>query len=935
MANADLPHVCLPINLDAFVLNEKVCTANGNSFVAPITQPNYLGLRLESSHVLHDILPTVDLHNSRDGAANPRISDNLLKPFTRAADDADPPRDATSSVNRQRCGIYLHWSLPRAFRAAKSATPTAEKDTDPKHELQDQPVFPYVPNRWLIVRTIHPGWAPAELDPGRVRAWIVESDRLRKVEELSTDILGDPDRALDIDLETDVAPFVAYSGADPQNDRTILDQQAENYLGARTLLENWHEQKGTHGASTSGTTFVDLSVMNSSNPLFADYAPHNGNVFSIKDNLYCGNGRYLESATCDYVVLGWHSDPNDDPLWSDTSSGLGARLSQLFCQRPANRADLDQENDDRRVSTKQTRLICHAAKYSVRYSAEKPHVTRADDYASKFTADVDMEPVSVGTSPLDAALAFIHAHSGPQDTAIADVLKDTQTATDLHSIRELLYATGDDYDSRVKAADLVYAQNFVASSGGSHWQYFQHKDQSGPPLAPSNAVPDITKISAQELAKNPLLALSEVQLMARINDAQRRLDAATQEGELLRWNLFAEWFKYISDPLHGATTDRIEMYKSRVKLARQDALRLIALQNACAEDVAAIQSFFAKRNVKLKKVGQDSFYRRTDPTLCLAGIDSGWDPAFTGQTPTRFVDRVKVKDDTSADPPGLDAVRRWLGDVQRYSLDQPTPQTSSDLSQTLIKLLNEAIRGPGDLLQQTGFTAWDGQPFAPQFIEWEGIYYHVPWSEENWDIKLTTSAIAESNHKQFMYTNPRKLAGYADAVNDHRAVSGRMLILPQPAFALGAIVAQVLDASNDDKLPAPFRDPAKKQDLIKKAQALRFVSGELSGLTEALLTMSKGQHVKPNVRQQGKRTLGMWPAKDAGKGIDMRSDVSDGMDDFDLIGGQTANTPYGTLYRFSDDPKAPFPFKGVQHGQFGESARQYRAQKVLTDLDTS
>ena len=43
-----LDNICLPINLDAFVLNEPVVDS-GLSRIAPITQPDYVSLRLDNS----------------------------------------------------------------------------------------------------------------------------------------------------------------------------------------------------------------------------------------------------------------------------------------------------------------------------------------------------------------------------------------------------------------------------------------------------------------------------------------------------------------------------------------------------------------------------------------------------------------------------------------------------------------------------------------------------------------------------------------------------------------------------------------------------------------------------------------------------------------------------------------------------------------------
>lgn len=55
-----LDNVCIPINLDAFVLNKASCDTKGSTvLVAPITQPDYVGLRLDSSVIQVNFLKSL------------------------------------------------------------------------------------------------------------------------------------------------------------------------------------------------------------------------------------------------------------------------------------------------------------------------------------------------------------------------------------------------------------------------------------------------------------------------------------------------------------------------------------------------------------------------------------------------------------------------------------------------------------------------------------------------------------------------------------------------------------------------------------------------------------------------------------------------------------------------------------------------------------
>lgn len=898
-----LPHVCIPIDLDAFVLNRRVCDASsqaddqGIALVAPITQPNYVNLRLTSDQIQHDILPRVDVHNSKNAATNPRIAELYAKPFVNfTTTNPIPDSNASAGIVRSRQGVYLHWSLPRLYRAAATqAKPPVSAPGDAKSS--SSPVYPQVPNRWLVVRIITK-CSPPDAIKEPVTAWVIESDRLRTIDDLKKD-----DNNLPIDIETDVAPFVAWSDDSAANP-DVLTSQAEKFIGIRTPLSSWTEP------TLKPDQRVRLTVMNSSNPMFADYTACNANVFSTKDNFFYdfdknNNPLFLDSATCDYVVLGWHSDAGIDPLGGAGVKELGSRIASLMCTPPIADGANKSIDSTRLLDTGSTRLICHGARYNVTYSSsDLPPKIPANDYARNFTKGVDMEPVSIGSTALDAALAFFNAH---KDDSLAESLFETggaQTAKALMGVQELLYATEDDYDSRIKAADLVFTHNFARSQAGSVWRYDKKKEDSGAPIAPSTKKPDASTDSS------PFALMSETELIVAINEYQRMLDAASLQLDQLRSALFSEWFKYLSDPTssdnHLQSGSRLQMYTTRIPLLRIEASRLVAtIKDIQQNKIAKIVSYVA-----VKKVAQDSFFRRSDPTLCLAGIDAGWDPLFLKDTPTRFSDRLQQPGSGSGRP-DISKCVSLLANSAKFSTTANDPMNSA-LSKTLIDLLREASKGIDRATPIPGHQVWTGQPFKPQFVEWEGVYHHIDWSIDNWDIRLVNSALSDSNHPQVSYVNPVDLTTLNAARDDRRPVSGRMLVLPQPSFALDAVLAQVLDGTPVNQLPQSLQDQQARDDLRHRAKSLKFISGELEGLTDALLTMSKGQHVQPNLGTLG---VGMAPMAVA---ITAAKDISMTRSDFELIGGASGRTPYGTLFNFDATDVTSKPFKPVQHGQFGK-----------------
>jgi hypothetical protein len=244
-----MENIAVPIDVQAFALSPSCC--EGLSRIAPITQPNYLGLRLDESLMQHDVLDHVDLHLTSPKEFNVRVTDL----------GTDPPQ-----FRKNRLGVYLHWSLPRYYRAAKQSADStqAAKDAAGKNVDVSQPVYSAVPTRWLIVRKLstdpQSGAQPAGKLP-TFQSWVIESDRLQHVDDI-------PD---DVDLEVDVTPFVQYEG-DAQKDG-VLATQAEIFLGSRTKHSGWQDQPGgwREGLAPPGKTaqhLDGLTIMNSTNPLF-------------------------------------------------------------------------------------------------------------------------------------------------------------------------------------------------------------------------------------------------------------------------------------------------------------------------------------------------------------------------------------------------------------------------------------------------------------------------------------------------------------------------------------------------------------------------------------------------------------------------------------------------------------------------------------------
>ena len=190
--------VCLPMKLDAFRLNNSAC--DSPSRLAPLTQPDYTNFRIDDDegrvNMKHDVLQPVDLHNTglkKGSAFNDRVVDLT-----------------TGLPIRNRHGICIHWILPRFYRTSLSATHSTSNGNmkenlrnnlgyeHPLTDDPDSPLYRSLPSRWVVVRHVTGGKRPPQLP--EYEAFVVESDRLRKLAELKSNV----------DIQVDVSFVCVY-----------------------------------------------------------------------------------------------------------------------------------------------------------------------------------------------------------------------------------------------------------------------------------------------------------------------------------------------------------------------------------------------------------------------------------------------------------------------------------------------------------------------------------------------------------------------------------------------------------------------------------------------------------------------------------------------------------------------------------------------------
>lgn len=711
--------------------------------------------------------------------------------------DFDQPGEANSAFYN---GVYLKWRLPDALTRGVQSN------------LDGVTTYPPVPNRWLVLRADMTDASAASAGAGKLTAWIVESDHINGPDPV-------PVRAADVGalyLPSEADPIVPVAISIGRNVR--LDGNA------------WAEPG----------TKLGLTAVAPGNTLFGAFQPHNINVFSLIDPL----DDYVDPATgaaptpgkpamFSYAVIGWLSDPADDPLHGVDAGEFADCLSALGWTLPAS-TDKDATASSCLVSGLTTGVLWYK-EGAVPGGPPSP-------------SDVPKPPpltVAVGNNSVEALTALV-AMLAPSDPKDPNLHPELFEAFQFGLIGHL-----DDADAVGLIAERLRLSSFKASDGGYAWTIVDDPDPTSAPSTALRAAPD---------------PADEAPMLAALNTAQDALDEAVRQLAAGQEALFLLWWKWLRLKLpmcqsQGVTADQL-VAQIEAAIAAMTGLRNAASPAAMSAAHDSLAAALKPSGRLLKRYSRRRFYQRPDPIVMVSGAGA---PDIAGRSDkaqvrlaSQIVSGIKV---------GSTVIDAATPSLALPALDltglSGVPWSSSLFEQLAQELF---FRDPGNAARIAALPGapaiadiaaaladsaaavgvapagaggpWSRNPWKPLMLLWEAAYYPINYGQNgpNWTYC--------GDH--YEYRGPPLQGPAAEPL----ALQGRTLLTPQATVNLLKRIETLLDDTPD--MPKDERD--NLNDLLASVgdnTQWDLLSQALGGFNEQLTGHAPGIFARPAAANVG------------------------------------------------------------------------------------
>ncbi len=393
------------------------------------------------------------------------------------------PRPSPDSTARIRAGVHLHWALPDGLARGSS-------------DGSGKVAFRVTPNRWLVVRV------PGTPGAGALTGWIVESDYLG--------VPADPglSRIVPVwDPPPPPAPGATVVPPAPAPQATAAAGPPYRPIGRAVPYPDWTEDQAAPGGPARYAPRGLRTAVGYGTPEHAASYSHAPNVFGFHDDLH-GVG---EDSQLAYAIVGWYSDPADDPLTApdggtdaEKVAAIRDRLGWIF-----------EWSEGKPVPD---RTICSGLVYGIRWDPQGHNIPQR-----KGKIDV-----AVGNTVAEAVAALV-AHDAQEVSA--SELETLLECLQLGLLEQLKQPSG--------AADVDearYQARFGSLPGGRIWA----------------AKARDTAVAGHDAAANPasadlaMLDPAVADALNSLNDAQQEYDARTFEIRSRRERIFSDWCKFMA-----------------------------------------------------------------------------------------------------------------------------------------------------------------------------------------------------------------------------------------------------------------------------------------------------------------------------------------------------------------------------------------------------
>lgn len=629
--------------------------------------------------------------------------------------------------------------------------------------------FPLIPNRWLIVR-----YSPAANSggPRQTVAWVLQSDTIN-------------DDADVLQSNSFVNPFPSQLGA---IEATRLGTKA-------TVLSSWAGEAGK-------TQKLFLRALGPSEATFAAYQPGVVNVFSFYDPIYDPNATSAdpnyktdtqplpENTYLSYLVVGWYSDPKQDPLygpvtgWDNEGYPVRSPWSGTGNPPPAWESllsELDWSVEAAEAQTAYpTESLYHGSVYGVTWQTTAPPPDAVQSPANMT--------VAVGNTSIDALSAIVELYADNQQDGAVE-------AEMLEAFQYNQLKTLDDADGEAQLELKIREAWFGSAPGGTVWTV----------VAAQNGQSPTGQLTPGVIPPPPPLTPQQATALALLNRNQRALDQSQQLLYSMQWELYAAWWKqnslaHMSAALYAQLNQYFHNHMPAIQqLITQNLTpgnssglfhQVVQQQGVVAQQAQGLpgptdaQSIldYARHTLgldptvlQLKPSASPRFYYPVDPVVLVAGIEtSEKQGTLTGGDSlvcrfiTQAVTGVNVEGQSkpvtastaglaqyiptpanSNLPPavtnGLNAlsVETFFVDptnattIVNVGLNSTDPTIISDLNKAMLAQTAQVATIKSPLAASFAFSNWTGQPWSPLYMEWDVTFYPTVRSaalhrEDNW-----------------------------------------------------------------------------------------------------------------------------------------------------------------------------------------------------------